>query len=303
MDFFDPSEMMEAKRTMDHYKEWAGEISSSYLNCGTPPTETLVKIAQTEDLKPHQVQLLAGEANKMIHAHKYANMQEKYFAADFPLADAKQAISCLQHDTVKVASTFSEPKIPDEGPTPFDMFGVTLPEIDKTASVKHDLKVMLEKVAHFQDMASTQLIIASSKLQSNEHAFIKEARQFTLDDSNSSERMKTISGLGQFVKAAKLETTGNRLLAKLAYVLGKEGKLEPQHAKQALDYFTKKADQKAPESLISDTLPCQIVNGQHPLYISLKTIADNEAEVARWSRDSLIADDKVKILKQKIRAL
>ena len=58
--FFDPSEMMEARRTMDHYKEWAGEISSSYLNCGTPPTETLVKIAQSEELKPHQIQLLAG---------------------------------------------------------------------------------------------------------------------------------------------------------------------------------------------------------------------------------------------------
>lgn len=303
MNFFDPSEILESKKSMDHYKEWAGEISSSYLNNGTPPTETLTKIAQVEELKPHQIQMLAGEANKMIHTHKYASMKEKYFAADFPLADAKTVIENLQHDTVKVASAFIDPKNPDEELTPEQMFGVTLPEMDKTASVKHSMKVAFEKIASLQEKLASQIIVTMSKLQENEHSFIKQARQYALNDSSSNERMRTLNGLNHFVKKAKCEKTGRRLLAKLAHVLGREGLLEPMQAKRAFEFFTKEADEKAPQELISESLNCQVINGNHPLYITLKTIQDNEAELLRWNRESSIVDDKARIIRQKIRAL
>jgi hypothetical protein len=126
------------------------------------------------------------------------------------------------------------------------------------------------------------------------------AREMVLE---SDDRMKTLGYLYHFVKEAGFNKIGKNLLAKTTYVLRKEGKLDPVKARTVFDFFSKEADLKVPEDLISENLNITVVNGNHPLYITLKTIADNEAELARWDRESKIVDDKVRILKQKIRAL
>jgi hypothetical protein len=289
---------------MEHYREWAEEISSSFLNAGCTPTSTLMKIAQSEELEPFQIEILASEANKSIHAHKYASMEEKYFAADFPLADAREVIRGLQGGSVKVAGHFIEPKIGlSEGPDAYEMFGVEPEVLDKTASVRHQMKYAQAKAELLSQKTEDAIIIKTAQLEAGEKSFIKMARELTLSDNNSAERMKTLGYLAHFVKESGYEKVGKNMLAKLAYVLGREGKLEPRHAKIAQEYFTKKADLVAPPELISENLTAQIVNGTHPLYITLKTVGDNEAEVARWNRNSDFVQDKVKILKQKIRAL
>lgn len=303
--FFDPSEMLESKRAIDYYREFAGEITNSYLSCGTPPTETLMKIAQSEELQPHQIELLAGEANKAIHNHKFASAgaDEKYFAAEFPLADAKQVIASLQHGSVKIASSFVEPKITEEGPDAFAMFGVTPPVLDKTAETRHDAKRMHEKLAMLNDKIQTHLIIAASKLEDSQHKFIKMARQCALEDSSSKQRLDTIRELNSFVKQANVGAIGTRLMAKVAYVLGAEGMIEPNDAKRLVEEFTKQADQTAPAEMINERIPAKIINGTHPLYITLKTVADDEADYWRWHHEGKQVDDKLKILGQKIRAL
>ena len=111
--FFEPGAFQERKFDISYFREWAGEIASSYLNSGVAPTDSLAKIASAEELTPHHIEVLACEANKEIHKHKYAAAQDKYFAADFPLADAKSVISQLQADggEVKVSAELPAPVV------------------------------------------------------------------------------------------------------------------------------------------------------------------------------------------------
>lgn len=302
--FFNPSDLSEAKRSMSDYREWAGEIANSYFNANAIPTDTLTKIARVEELLPHEIEILAAETNKLIHHHKYAEEKEKYFAAEFPLADARAAISALQVDGgIKTASAeFVEPKVSDTGPDPFEMFGIKPEEIDKTAEVRHQVKIASEKADLLSQKIQDRIIDLSSQLESASMRFIKEARQHLIQESGSAARMKALGTLDHFVKCAEI-SAGKKLLAKLAYVLSKEGLLESVPAKNAIEYFTKEADCKAPEELISENLGVRVVNGSHPLYITLKTVGDLEAELLRYENQGILTDDKVRILRQKVRAL
>lgn len=290
---------------MDHFKEWAGEVANSFFRGGVTPTDTITKIARQEELTPHQIEVLASEANKLIHNAKYATADQKYFAADFPLADSKVAIANVQMGGVeKTASAqFQEPVFNAPEIDLYAAFGVKEEAMDKTASVKHDLQRALEKtdlLCMKMDDRVYEVKTASDSLQKQ---FIKEARGYLIDDSNSADRMKTLGVLDAFVKSAGIDC-GKKLLAKVAYVMAAEGKLEKSAGKLAMDYFmSKTADQKAPVELISGNLSAQIVNGQHPLYITLKTIGDLEADLLRYEQEGALVQDKARILKQKIRAL
>lgn len=289
---------------MESMREWAGEIASSYLKAGMEPTHSLCKIAQVENLTPDQIKVLAAEANKAIHNTKYASVEEKYHAADFPLADASKAIQTLQLDggETKIALELPPPKLPEIDP--YKMFGVEPEVFDKTASVVHELKTAAVRADLLLQKHNDRVEIATHKKQASERTFIKTARSYLLEESGSSARMKMLGALDHLVKVAEQEGVGRRALAKLAALLGREGKLEPAHAKVAINYFlSKEADQKAPQELISENLQARVINGQHPLYITLKTVADNEADLLRFQQERDMVQDKVRILRQKIRAL
>jgi len=303
--FFEPSSFSERNLSMDYFREWAGEIANSYLSGGVNPTQTLCKIASQEELTPHQIEVLAAETNKEIHRIKYASAKDKYFAADFPLANAKEAISSLQADggSVKVASAMPAPAVKDAGPTVFDMFKVKPEPIDKTASVRHQLKVASIRGELLEQKASDKLTLSKYASEAAENAFIKQARQVVLGGTNSSERLKLLGAVSHFAKSAGLSRAGKKPLAKLAYVLGREGLLEPLHAELATGHFLKAADLKAPEEMISPWLNSRVVNGNHPLYITLKTLSDRQNEVEELSGQGKLIEDRLKIVRQKVRAL
>jgi len=302
---FDTGTPTEPRLSMDHFKEWAGSISGSYFNEGIPPNDSLTKIAQSEELTPHQVQVLAGETNKMIHMQKYAQMEDKYFAADFPHADFKEVLKSLQADKgeVKLAVKMDDPVIEDTGPDPFKMFGVKLEEIDKTASVKGEIKYASHKLALIHQKLKDKVLLNKYASEAAERNLIKKARQYVLNGSNSAERLQLLGQVDHMAKEAGFVDAGNAF-AKLAHVLKEEGLVDPLPAKEALNYFmSKEADQKAPESLISDWLDSKVVNGQHPLYITLKTFHDSSNDLRTSEGQFNLVDDKLNILKQKVRAL
>lgn len=303
--FFEPSSFSERKLSMDYFREWAGQIANSYLSGGTVPTDSLCKIASQEELTPHQIEILAAETNKEIHRIKYASAKEKYFAADFPLADAKRVITSLQADggEMKVASHMPEPKFSDARPSPFEMFRVKPEVLDKTASVKHQLKVASVRGELLEQKASDKLLLSKYASEAAEHSFIKQARQMVLGGGNSSERLRLLGAAGHFVKSAGFSGVGRKPLAKLAYVLGREGLLEKNHATLAAEYFLKEADCKVPQEMISEWLTSCVVNGNHPLYITLKTLNDRQNEVQELCGQGKLIQDRLKIVRQKVRAL
>jgi hypothetical protein len=302
--FFDHKDCSAPSLSMEHFREWAGAIANSYLATGITPTDSLVKIAQSEELTPHQVFVLAGEANKTIHQYKYAKADDKYLAADFPLADAQQAISRLQADggVLKVAVADAAPQY-DDGYDPYQAFGIKPETQDKTASVKTHLKVAAQKAESVLSSEADKTILAKYAAESAETAFIKLARQMVLAGDTSADRMKHLGHVDHFVKQAGLKAIAARPLAKLAYVLKQEGLLMPVHAEQAFEYFTKEADQKAPDAFISEWLDSRVVNGQHPLYITLKTFQNACAARDLHSERHTLVDDRIRMMHQKVRAL
>jgi hypothetical protein len=293
--------------SLEHARELAGEIASSYFSGGVAPTSSLQKIAQSEELTPHQIEVIAAEANKAIHAHKYAALDEKYFAAEFPLADAKQVIQSLQSGgTVKVAAQFTPPKNPISDFDPFKAFGVEPEMMDKTASVKNHLKVAEVRMELLQQKQQDQSLLTKEAAQATETKFIKQARQMALVGDTSLERMNTLGWIYQFAKQASFEKVASPALAKVAYVLKREGMLEPVHAQKAMDFFMQKtADQTAPTELISENLQgkVMVINGQHPLYITLKTMEDYSKTRPDLDHQISICDDKLNAVRQKIREL
>ena len=302
--FFEPSSFSERKLSMDYFREWAGQIANSYVTSGAPPTSGLLKIASQEDLTPHQVEVLAAETNKEIHRIKYASAKDKYFAADFPLADAKVAIAALQADggDEKVARQMPAPKVSAEGPDAYAMFGVKPQALDKTASLRHQLKAASEKTVLLDQKLSDAAILNKFACDAAENAFIKEARQVVLGGDDSAARMQLLGTLDHFVKSSGI-TLGRRPLAKLAYALGKEGLLGQRHAELALDHLTKKADCKAPQEMISEWLPAKVVNGTHPLYITLQTFRDRTEAGDQMAQSGKLIQDNLKVIRQKVRAL
>lgn len=303
--FFDARSFSEPKLSMDHFREWAGAIASSYLNSDVAPTTSLCKIAQSEELTPHQIEVLAAEANKLIHSHKYASAEDKYLAAGFPLADAKAAIATLQvgGSETKLAYEMPTPEKIDNGPDAYAMWGVSEPApMDKTAGLRGQLKVAGERTELLGQKLQDRALLAKFAMEAAENRFIKAARQLTLEGDAGAERLKILGMIDHQVKCAGMPFA-RKSLAKLAYVLHKEGLLESKAAHTAIDYFVKEADCKAPPEMISEWMQARVVNGTHPLYITLKTFKDTHDKYNHDTRRGSFVDDRLEVLRQRVRAL
>jgi hypothetical protein len=303
--FFESGSFAARKLSMEHFREWAGTIAGQYLNEGTLPTEALCKTAQSEDLTPDNINVLAAEINKEIHRQKFASMKDKYFAADFPLADASVAIKKLQADggAEKIASVMPEPIFKKPELDPFEAFG-TPPEVqDKTASVRHELKHAGEKLASMERMLLDKQTVLSMQMETTAARFLKQASQFVHETAwSQTERLIALEKLHTFIKSAGMSFAAP-LLEKVAHTLGHGGWLSTKQVEAAASELRKTADIKAPECLISDTLPAQIVNGNHPLYITLKTFRDQHNALNLTNQQLKLTEDRLHILKQKVRAL
>lgn len=302
--FLEPGSFKERTLDMSYFTEWSGEIANSYFNAGVAPTETLSKIAQSEELTPHQIEVLAAEANKEIHKHKYASADDKYFAADFPLADARKVISNLQADggKEKIAVEMPEPQFKTQEIDLYKAFGVEPEVIDKTAAVKQQLKFASIGGEVLEQKHQDRILMTKMAADAAEEKFIKMARQMVVQNDNSADRFKTLGKIAQFVASSGM-IEGMKPLAKLAYILGREGLLPQDKAATAVEFFKKQADVTAPEELISNWLPAQIINGEHPLYITLKTFRDHKNLLEDYNTDYKIVQDQLKTVKQKVRAL
>lgn len=303
--FFEPSSFGARKLSMDHFREWAGGIAAQYLRDGMLPTEALCKTAQAEDLTPDNINVLAAEVNKEIHRQKFASAKDKYFAADFPLADAGEAIKRLQADggSQKIASDMPEPVINKPEADPFEAFGVK-PEVqDKTASLKHELRHATQKCELMESKLVDKIAVLKLQHESTAQAFTKQASQFVHETAwSQGERLTALDSLHQFIKAAGMPFAAP-LLQQVAEKLGHGGFLSAKQTKEASEELQKTADMKAPESLISPTLPAQVVNGNHPLYITLKTFRDQHEALNLHGSQLKLVQDKLHVLKQKVRAL
>lgn len=296
------------KVSMDMIREWAHEATNTYLSTGVEPSFTIEKLASTEELLPHQIQTLCAETNKLIHTQKYASETDKYHAANFPHADASRIIDNLKvSDIAKVGSVHSfEPDVSEELNLE-SYFGIDEGQgSTKVASLKQEVTQSVIKLEDFVKKASLNEIEFESNVSAAESQFVKQSMQMLNQCDQETDRLNVMGQVLLFSKSAGYLERGKVLMNKVAHVANYNGLISNAALEEVSEFFlSKEADCKAPQSLISDELlgKVQIINGDHPLYITLETINKNDSELAKTRDYANIAQDQLKILKQKIRAL
>ena len=304
--------------SMGDVKNWAAGVRDQHLSDGTDPTELLVKISQQQNLTPHQVGVLAGEINKVIHTAKYASAEDKYHAANFPLADASKALAALQipHESEKFAFEIPDPKFTQE--IDYDAaFGVSKEASEeaiqeKTAAqessfFRHDLKTAQMKLARAKQEQDRVAFMTKVSRDEAENDFIKKAHDEVLRGYGQEGRIQNLGTIAHAANCAGLGEVASRPLAKLALALGESGYLDQDKADEISHYLMstmeKKADVIAPEHMISEFMNAKVVNGNHPLLISLKTFKDYDERAMDEANRKRMIDDRHLIFSQKVRAL
>jgi hypothetical protein len=287
------------KNTLNSFAKIAVD---SYLGSNKSPlNESLKKIASSEELTPSQIQYVAAEANKGVWQRLFG--MDKTASYEFPLADAQTVIEGLsiKHTTSKVdldAADYHAPPMSEKVASfdPFAALGIVQADFEKTASasarkaVRRQLEGRYEKLAQVKEEIFTRQMEVGTAIDNAEREFVKSARELLMEQPLS-DRPAAFAKLASFVNSVggKVEHKVN-LMRKFAHVLQGQG-------------LVKKADLKAPEEYISESMPAQIINGRHPLYITIKTIMDNYEQHECLHRRHEIVDSSLPVIKEKIRAL
>lgn len=301
--------------SMGDVKNWAASVRDQHLNDGADPTAQLIKIAEERGLTPHQVGVLAGEINKTIHIAKYASAEDKYHAANFPLADAQKAIAALQirDGGEKVAFQMPDPKTQIE--IDYDAaFGLTKEARaealqEKTAALdtstlRGEVKTAGMKLARMKQEQDRVAYMAKHAADQAEIDFIKTAWDHIVRESGHPARWQMLGVVAHTAKCAGLYDAARKPLAKIALALAEQGLVDQDKAEDIAGHFLHKtADEIAPQELISEFLRAKIINGNHPLVISLKTFKDHCDVAQDEANRKKIIDDRNLIFAQKVRAL
>lgn len=270
-----------SKSDLDYLNELSKQATYAYFGKEQVPLHlSITKTAKLEKLTPEQIEIVCQGANKQVHAQMFKTASNKY--TTFDLADSKKIVEELE-GTSKTANYKGGMDAENSFDTDYN-----LKPYEKVASVSSDFSIcglvtktdnsprveaikkaaFSEKVKLAQSKVADQIIATNNKIKTADLSFVKIARNMLLPyriDARPNE-MKKIAyvcireGLGKEKTAKLLNST--------KLVMEKQGLLE------------KRADLKVDESLISSALESsgvKVINGNHPLIITIKTIVDEGA--------------------------
>jgi len=260
---------------------------------------TLKKVASQEGLNPHQIEYVVAEANKKVWSSLYA--MDKTASYDFPLADMKSILKDLQITHTKVAQVedidldyLSAPRSTKLASfDPLKELGFIPEEIEKSAYARKEVKKQLqnrfEKLSMAKEEIERLIIVNTTELENLELQFVKTARALIMEEALE-DRPQAMEKIAEFLAGCGDVDQGRSLIKKLSHVLKRQG-------------LMKEADLKAPEQYISNKTPARIVNGEHALYITIKTIFDKKDYASNLNHRYEIVDSSLPVIKEKIREL
>lgn len=267
----------------------------------TSLAKEIIKIAQQESVTPVQIGFLTAEANQTVWKNLYD--LDKKASYSFKPVDPKEVLDQLQSEgpsMSKQASVHSDYLGAPQGPAldqSWNMSIKTYGTMTKTASerkeLKHVLQNRLEKMALAQEQLISREITAESMVEVSESEIVKQAKQMIME-LPFEDRPAGLGKIAEVVRATMLpkkkDKEAARLIVKISSLLKKHG-------------LIKAADLKAPEQYINSKMPARIVNGRHPLYITIDTLVNrwNELDQIRQGRE--IVDSSLPVLKEKVRGL
>lgn len=295
---------------------------------GLDMTDIVAKLAQDENLNPHEVARVCEEANKAVFASLYKSSEDKTF--EFKVADANRALGVLN--------------APYEGPG--DLFlPVEHPKLatqktaaEKTASAKapptswaaqalrpseaQQLQMQLneEKEAHeaFKELnyeckaaqnqaaldflkIARDLVLEGECTPSEIFAMVKEARPGKPTHAKVAQELLALVALHTTTRFPE----GAQLVVKYAHdLLSSEtgGGEQPADdlrnvTQEEYELFTKGPGTKT-EDLISPLssggVPVRIINGNHALFLAIDTLVDQTGKENWWGKGLLFSGDRVR---------
>ena len=297
------------KIAADRLELLAKTAAKRYLEERAPLNDTIKKIAEENDLNAQQIERICEMANIATHQGLWAKTANKEAVA-FPLADSKNVVSVvvkkpmdpgdsespMVSSSPSVDADYSAPPrgIPCPGPGLASLMGAD-PATHHNGlteeSPRKQIIIMIQKKAAERKDLRDDIIVDGMELESLKKAAFVTVKQAVLSGASFRDIYEAAVGMG-------LGKTANELLPDF------QEKLIGEVIGDTRRRLEKQAILRAPDDLISDDLGnTTIINGAHPVLISLDTVQKKTGEIKNGLNNLLRIDDEVKVFEQKLREL
>jgi hypothetical protein len=268
------------------FVEWGHVASKEFLENGTSMNLTILKTAEANDLLPTQIQRICEVANHQTYAQLFKTATDKTF--QFEVADPSKIITTLDAEQEKVAHDYFVGPKKHERIDVNKIFGVS--SISNEPAVEEKLKqasIALQKLAAAKEELNSRQIVLRGKISVEEDHFYKMAKQMVLNGTPLEEIWTATRKLGDedriaqiFVKTAEQMVKEGIFGAKLQYLMKKHGEaVDPELISPQLKNM-------------SEPIGVQVVNGSHPIVVSLNTLANYQTEFESNNRAGKTLDEK-----------
>lgn len=288
-----------ASVTPDRLELFAKIAAKRFIDTKVSMNDTIQKLADEHALNPHQVERVCEMANLSTHQTLWPHAKEKEKLA-FELADSKKIKAKGETPAPKgnpVDADYAGPPkgIPSGGSKSLlEMLGVDPTQVHNGLSGPNERQriiIVLQKKAAARQAERSKAIVAAMEAETAEKLAYKTIKQEVLGGTPFRTIMKAAA-------AANMQKLAAELLPKF------EKQLISETAGTLRANLEKHAISRAPEDLISPALgSTTIVNGAHPVLISLDTVQKKNDVVKNLLGNILRIDDEVKIYNQQLKEL
>jgi hypothetical protein len=306
------SKTRQSRVAVDRLDILAKTAAKRYIEERAPLTDTIRKIASENDLNSEQIKRVCELANLATHQVLWSKTAQKESIA-FPLADSRQVVNAVSSDPMSAGEPNESSKdimtspcsagsdymgppkgIPAPGPSMMSMMGADPSQVHHGLSEEPEKKsiiIVLQKKAEERKGLASEILFKGMELESLEKSAFAQVKQAVLGGASFYQVYEAAVGAGMG-KAAE------------EYLPGWQTEIVKQsHGTQRLR-LEKLAISKAPSDLISENLGnATVINGAHPVLISLDTVVRKTDEVKQGLHNLLRIDDEVKVLNQRLREL
>lgn len=294
------------KVASDRLELLAKTAAKRFVEEGMKLTPTIMKIAQEEELNANQIERVCEMANIATHQALWSKTAQKDSVA-FPLAEAKTIVAALGKQAAcggppqsssgsSIEADYAGPPtgLPLAGPSLVSMMGADPAAVHNGMTEvpeKKQIIIVLQKKASARQDLQDRILLNGMQLESLEKQAYNTVKQTILGGETFRRVFEAACGAG-------LGKVACEYLPKFQDRLLKEA-----HGSERLR-LEKHAIAMAPEDLISDDMGnVSIVNGAHPVLVSLDTVQKKTGEIKNGLRDLLRIDDEVKVYHQRLRDL
>ncbi|MBP9824076.1 MAG: hypothetical protein KBF21_07630 [Thermoanaerobaculia bacterium] len=291
-----------SKVASDRLESFAKIATKRSLEGGGSLNDVITKLAKENDLNANQIARVCEMANIATHQALWPKTAQKE-KLSFPLADAKVVLaSCgcgggeAEAPAPSMDADYAGPPtaIPRPGPSLASLMGVDPGAVHNGLAGPNDRQriiVVLQKQASERRDLTDRTLLLGMELESLEKRAFELVKQTVLGGATMRDVLvaSVIAGHAKLAKEL-LPAFEKRLIADT------HGDVRSRLIKQAIAPV---ADDLISENLGNTT----IINGAHPVLVSLDTIQRKTDEIKNGLRGIVRVDDEIKINNQKLRDL